>query len=206
VSPTDLKEALGDFVTVLAVVNPIMVALRFVGIVHHEPAATHPRIAARATIIAAIILVGAIAVGQPLLAGLGISLAAFRIAGGLVLTLIALRMILDEPRRSVAEAAEGRDVAVFPLAMPTIAGPGAITAVILVTDDDLFTVPQQAMTTLLLLVVLVTCYMAMRGAGLLMRVLGTVGTNVVTRLMGLVLAALAVEVIIAGIKAEFGLR
>lgn len=204
--PAEIREALADFATVLAVVNPVMVSLQFIGIVQHEPPATHPRIALRASLIAASILVAAIVGGQPLLETLGVSLASFRIAGGMVLTLIGLRMILGEPRRPDGGAETGHDVAVFPLAMPTISGPGAITAVILVTDDNVYTIAQQAVTTVLVLLVLVTCYAAMRGAGLIMRVLGTVGTNVVTRVMGLVLAALAVEVIIAGIKAQFGLQ
>jgi multiple antibiotic resistance protein len=78
--------------------------------------------------------------------------------------------------------------------------------VILATDNDQYTIAEQAVTTVLVLLVLLSCYAAMRGAGLLARALGTVGTNVVTRVMGLVLAALAVEIIIAGIKTQFGVR
>jgi multiple antibiotic resistance protein len=201
-----LKDILADFATVLAVVNPVMVALRFIGVVHHEPPETHARIALRASVIAAAILVAAIVVGQPLLQALGVSLASVRIAGGLVLILIGLRMILGEPARPDRPDEAGRDVAVFPLAMPVIAGPGAITAVILATDDVQYTIGEQAVTTVLTLLVLAACYGAMRGAAVLARALGAVGINVITRLMGLVLTALAVEVIIAGIKAQFGLR
>jgi multiple antibiotic resistance protein len=205
VSPAEITAALNDFATVLAVVNPVMVSLQFITTVQHEPPATHARIALRASIIAAVILVVAIVIGQLILEGLGVSLASFRIAGGMVLTLIGLRMILGEPGRAERPAETGRDVAVFPLAMPIIAGPGAITAVILATDDYQYTIAQQAVTTTLVLLVLVSCYIAMRSAGLVARALGTVGINVITRVMGLVLAALAVEVIIAGIKTQFGL-
>src|SRR5262245_61596860 len=100
VGPTEIKDALADFATVLAVVNPVMVSLQFITTVQHEPPATHARIALRASIIAATILVVAIVIGQPILEGLGVSLASFRIAGGMVLTLIGLRMILGEPRRA----------------------------------------------------------------------------------------------------------
>jgi multiple antibiotic resistance protein len=205
VGPTEIKDALSDFATVLAVVNPVMVSLQFITAVQHEPPATHARIALRAATIAAVILVVAIVIGQPLLEGLGVSLASFRIAGGMVLTLIGLRMILGEPRRPESPPETGRDVAVFPLAMPIISGPGAITAVILATDDYQYTIAQQAVTTVLVLLVLLSCYIAMRGAGWLSRLLGSVGVNVITRVMGLVLAALAVEVIIAGIKTQFGI-
>jgi len=206
VSPAEITAALSDFATVLAVVNPVMVSLQFIGIVQHEAPAAHARLALRASLIAAAILVAAIVIGQPLLEALGVTLASFRIAGGMLLTLIGMRMILGEPRRAADNVEPGRDVAVFPLAMPTIAGPGAITAVILTTDDNTYSIAQQAITTGLMLLVLATCYAAMRSAGLIMRALGAVGTNVVTRVMGLVLAALAVEIIIAGIKAQFGLR
>ena len=203
--PSEIRDAVSDFATVLAVVNPVMVSLQFITTVQHEPPATHARIALRASIIAAAILVAAIVVGQPILEGLGVSLASFRIAGGMVLTLIGLRMILSEPSTAAAPTETGRDVAVFPLAMPTISGPGAITAVILATDDYQYTIGQQAVTTVLVLLVLLSCYVAMRCAGWLSRLLGSVGVNVITRVMGLVLAALAVEVIIAGIKTQFGL-
>lgn len=115
-----------DLVTLFVVVNPIGVAPLFLAVAGRESAAARRRIAAQAIIISAVILLVFIAIGQIVLEALGIDLASFRIAGGLVLLVIALRMVLAETETSSDTDAPLRgNVAVFPLAMPFIAGPAS---------------------------------------------------------------------------------
>ena len=134
-----------------------------------------------------------------MLEALGINLASFRIAGGLVLLIIALRMVLAEANtpRTDGSAFHG-NIAVFPLAMPFIAGPASIMAVVLLTDNNVYTVWQQVETATLLLVVLGFTYGCLVGAEFVQRLLGATGANVISRIMGLILAALAVQSILSG--------
>jgi multiple antibiotic resistance protein len=204
---------LTDAVTFFVVVNPLGLVPLFIALTRSEPPSSRAGIASRGIIIAAIILVAFIAVGQIVLNAMGVSLASFRIAGGLVLLVIAMRMILeDEPAVERADAdgtrtvQRDRDVAVFPLALPYIAGPGTIMAAMLLTDNDRFSIPQQAVTTAILFLVLAVTYGTLRAADAVHRLLGSTGANVLTRVMGLVLASLAVEGILAGIRGAFSLR
>ena len=179
-----------DLVTLFVVVNPVGVVPLFLAVAGHESAAARRRIAGQAIIISAVILLAFIAVGQIVLEALGIDLASFRIAGGLVLLVIALRMVLEETRTtSGADTPPRGNVAVFPLAMPFIAGPASIMAVVLLTDNNVYTVWQQAETAALLLLVLAFTYACLVGAEFVQRLLGPTGANVVSRIMGLILAA-----------------
>jgi multiple antibiotic resistance protein len=189
-----------DLVTLFVVVNPIGVVPLFLAVAGRESAAARRRIAAQAIIISAVILLVFIAIGQIVLEALGIDLASFRIAGGLVLLVIALRMVLAETETSSDTDAPLRgNVAVFPLAMPFIAGPASIMAVVLLTDNNVYTVWQQAETAVLLLLVLAFTYACLVGAELVQRLLGQTGASVVSRIMGLILAALAVQSILTGL-------
>jgi multiple antibiotic resistance protein len=189
-----------DLVTLFVVVNPIGVVPLFLAVAGRESAVARRRIAAQAIIISAVILLVFITIGQIVLEALGIDLASFRIAGGLVLLVIALRMVLAETETSSDTDAPLRgNVAVFPLAMPFIAGPASIMAVVLLTDNNVYTVWQQAETAVLLLLVLAFTYACLVGAELVQRLLGRTGASVVSRIMGLILAALAVQSILTGL-------
>ena len=187
-----------ELATLIVVVNPIGVVPLFIAVAGQKSTAARQRIAGQAIIIAALILLAFIAIGQILLEALGVDLASFRIAGGLVLLVIALRMVLEEPRSAVMSNPVHENVAVFPLAMPFIAGPGAILAVVLLTDNNVYTVWQQVETAVLLLFVLALTYGCLMGAELIQRLLGITGANVVSRIMGLILAALAVQSMLDG--------
>jgi multiple antibiotic resistance protein len=195
-----LRQLFNEFVTFLVVVNPIGKVPLFISITRHESAAERRQIATKAVIVAAAILLGFIAVGQVLLGILGIELVSFQVAGGLVLLIIALRMVLEEvpPIPDSAVKARG-NVAVFPLALPFIAGPVSILAAILLTDDDVYTVIEQVETAGVMLLVLAITYACLIGANYVQRVLGDTGANVVGRVMGLILAALAVQSILTGL-------
>jgi multiple antibiotic resistance protein len=188
-----------DLVTLFVVVNPIGVVPLFVSVAGHESAAARRRLAGQAILISVIILFAFIGIGQIVLEGLGINLASFRIAGGLVLLIIALRMVTQEADDPAADgSAFHGNIAVFPLAMPFIAGPASIMAVVLLTDGNVYTGWQQAETAALLLVVLGFTYGCLLGADFVQRLLGATGANVVSRIMGLILAALAVQSMLTG--------
>jgi len=206
-----MQAALRDFVTLLVTVDPVGTAVMFLALTTHASPQHRHRMAWRGTLLAtAIILAFAIA-GQWLLGVLGISFAAFRIAGGLLLFLLATDMVLalhsgirttTEPE--LEEAARSRDVAVFPLAIPLLAGPGALTSIMLLIGDaaDL---GAQIRVLASLAAVMALALLTLLGATQVGRLLGVTGANVVTRVLGVVLAALATQFVIDGVRESFGL-
>jgi multiple antibiotic resistance protein len=195
-----------DFVTLFVVINPIGTVPLFIAVTRHEPAQTIRKTALRSVVISALILLTFVVIGQMLLGALDIELGAFRIAGGLVLLIISLRMVLEsthQPTEEKKETGDRHDVAVFPLATPFIAGPGAILAAVLLTDHTLYSVSQQVGTTLVMLGVLAIQYVLLLASGTVNRVLGETGTNVISRIMGLILAALSIETILIGLRTAF---
>jgi multiple antibiotic resistance protein len=162
--------------------------------------------AVRAVVVAAVILFGFALFGEVLLRALGISLNAFKIAGGIMLFLIALEMVFEkrterrEDRAEKVKASEPTDISIFPMAMPMIAGPGSIASVMLLMSQnngvERTTVVLAAMAAILLLTML-----ALLAAGPLMRVVGAKIEAVVSRLLGVLLGALAVQFVIDGISA-----
>jgi multiple antibiotic resistance protein len=193
-------------VTLLVVVDPIGLAPTFIGITEGMSASLRRRVALRAAVIAGMILVGAALIGNWLLTTLSISLAAFRIAGGLLLFSIATEMVFGVRMRREGEAAEqaieerARDLAAFPLAIPLMAGPGAITATVLLGGRA----GRDWLLLALLLAVVVTvaaaCFAAFLLAGRIGRLLGVTGNIVLSRLLGVLLAALAVQYVVDGIR------
>jgi multiple antibiotic resistance protein len=199
--------AVSAFVTLLVVVDPIGLAPTFIGVTEGMSAALRRQVALRAAVIAGIILIGAALIGDWLLAALAISLSAFRIAGGLLLFSIATEMVFGVRMRREGEAAEqaveehARNIAAFPLAIPLTAGPGAITATVLLAgranNDPLL------LSLLLAVVVAVAaaCLVAFLLAAPIGRLLGVTANIVLSRLLGVLLAALAVQYVIDGIRA-----
>jgi multiple antibiotic resistance protein len=193
-------------VTLLVVVDPIGLTPTFLAVTEGLPRAARRQIAVRACTIAAAVLAGTALIGDWLLATLGISLPAFHIAGGLMLFAVASEMVLgvriERQSREAEEAIEEhvRHVAAFPLAIPLMAGPGAITATLLLAG--------QARTQPLLLAgllgviiaVTATCLGAFVIASRIERLLGVTGSVVLARLLGVLLAALAVQFVIDGVR------
>ena len=194
-------------VTLLVVVDPVGLVPTFIGITNGLSESLRREVALRAALIAAAILIGAALIGNWLLATLAISLSAFRIAGGLLLFSIATEMVFGLRMRREGEVAEqaveerARNIAAFPLAIPLMAGPGAITATVLISG--------RAEGSLLLLAVLIAvvalvaaaCLLAFYFAGRVGRLLGVTGNIVLSRLLGVLLAALAVQYVVDGIRA-----
>ena len=193
-----------QFVTLFVVVDPIGTVPVFVAVTAGVEPSLRRRVAFRAFLIALGVLAFFLVAGQFLIEGLGISLPAFQIAGGLILFLFALTMIFGEskPDRELAEAdrsAEAMSKAVFPLAVPSIASPGAMLAVVLLTENNVFSVAEQAVTAGVLVVVLLIALLAMLAAGPILRLVQESGAAIVSRVMGMILAAVAVDNIIAAV-------
>jgi multiple antibiotic resistance protein len=166
--------------------------------------------AIRSVIIAAFVLLFFATLGKGMLAALGISLDAFRIAGGILLFLIAADMVFEkrtERRESRAQEVAAReidDVSVFPMAIPMIAGPGSIASIMLLTSQANGWGERSLVLAALALVLLATLA-ALLAAGPLMRLLGQKLEAMITRLLGVILAALAAQYVVDGIKASFGI-
>ncbi|MGC4028973.1 MAG: MarC family protein [Steroidobacteraceae bacterium] len=193
------------FITFIVVVEPIGVIPVFVAMTEGVSDAERRRMARKAVIIAGIIFVLFALGGGAFLRIMGISLDAFRIFGGLLLFLIALEMVFARPsgsRTSSPEEEEGMrrtDISVFPLAFPFIAGPGTLATILLASGsagDPLLFGGLLLCVLAALIVVLVTLYLAAP----LMKLIGVTGANVLNRLLGVVLGALAVQYVIDGIR------
>jgi multiple antibiotic resistance protein len=197
------------FVTFFVVIDPPGCAPIFAGLTRDAPSAQRRTMALRSVAVAAFILLFFGLLGENLLHALGISLAAFRIAGGIMLFLIALEMVFERRTRrresraqEVSADPEHDDISVFPMGIPMIAGPGSIASAMLLmarTDGlQRSLVVLGALATVLLLTLL-----ALIAAGPLMRLLGHKFEAMLTRLLGVILAALAAQFVIDGISVSF---
>lgn len=196
------------FVTFFVVVDPVGVAPLFAALTPDDTAKERRRIALRGTAIGAGVLLFFALVGEPFLAALGIGLPAFRIAGGILLLLLAIDMVMARSSGLRAttpgeddESGRRADVSVFPLAIPLIAGPGAITSVVLLMGAAGGDPVLQGAIVAVLLGVLLLTLVCLLAAASLVRWLGVTGINVLTRVFGIVTAALAVQFMIDGARA-----
>ncbi len=202
-----LDYLISALVTLLVVVDPVGLAPIFLAVTADLPAPARRQIAVRSSIIAGVILAGTALFGNWLLGKLGITLPAFRIAGGLLLFAVASEMVfgvrIKRESQQVEEAVEEhvRNLAAFPLAIPLIAGPGAITATLLLAGQA---GPQPLLLAILLGVVaavMAACLSVFLLANRVDRLLGITGNVVLSRLLGVILAALAVQFVIDGVRA-----
>jgi multiple antibiotic resistance protein len=193
------------------VIDPPGCAPIYAGLTSGASPAHRRSMAIRAVFVAAIILFVFAAVGEGILNALGVSLSAFRIAGGIMLFLIALEMVFEKrtERREdraakVAATPEVEDVSIFPMAMPMIAGPGSIASVMLMMSRN-HGVERVAVVLAALATILVLTLLALLAAGPLMKLLGARIEAVITRILGVLLGALAVQFVIDGIRISLGL-
>lgn len=191
------------FVTMFVVIDPIGLTPMFVALTHDMSDQARRRIALRATGIAVLILLAFAAFGENLLHFIGISMPAFRVAGGVLLFLTALEMLFErrtKRRKDRSEDDDGDDPSVFPLAIPLIAGPGAIASVILLMGQrpGLEGTVMVLGATGLVMVIVLAFFVVSGPVG---RALGKTGITVVTRLLGMLLAALSVQFVLDGLAA-----
>jgi membrane protein, marC family len=194
-----------QFVVLWAVIDPIgsipVYLTKTVGLSVED----RRKIALKAVMISAGILIFFLIAGQALLEAMRIPLTAFQIAGGLVLLLFALTMIFGEgkPEQEIRLSSNLNELAVYPLAVPSIASPGAMMAIVLLTDNHRFNLFDQTMTTLIMLSVLLITYLLFLAANRIQRWIGNTGAAVISRVMGLILAAVAINNMLVGIRDFF---
>jgi multiple antibiotic resistance protein len=195
-----------SLITFFVVIDPPGCAPIYAGLTAGASGAQRRSMAIRAVMVASAILIVFALFGEDLLRALGISLASFRIAGGIMLFLIALEMVFEkrtqrreDRAQKIIETPEVEDVSVFPMAMPMIAGPGSIASVMLLMgrNDGL---ERSAIVLAALASILLLTLLALLAAGPIMRVLGAKIEAVITRLLGVLLAALAVQFVIDGVR------
>jgi multiple antibiotic resistance protein len=195
-------------VTLLVTIDPVGLIPVFLSLTRGMDRAARSSIALRAAIVAFAILSFFVLAGDWLLRWLQVSLAAFRISGGLLLFWIAFEMVFEkraEREQQTADVALGkdriRDVAAVPLAIPLMAGPGAITAVILLAAKSDGTIMSLASLLGLIAIVVAVCYIVFLAATRLAHLLGATGQHVLSRMLGLLLSALAVQFVADGLRA-----
>jgi multiple antibiotic resistance protein len=202
-----LDYAISALLTLLVVVDPVGLVPTFLAVTEDLPRAARRSVAIRASIIAGAILIGTALIGDWLLHTLSISLPAFRIAGGLLLFSIASEMVfgvrLRRESREAEEAVEEhvRNIAAFPLAIPLLAGPGAITATVLLAGRAGGNPMLIAVLIAVVVLVAASCFVAFLFAERIGRAIGLTGNIVLSRLLGVLLAALAVQYVVDGVRA-----
>ena len=188
-----------DFATIWTTIDPIGNVALFAGLTAALQRKERHLTALRAVIYATIILVVAVVAGQIILDAIGIHMHSLKVAGGIILFLFGVQMLFGKMDKADRTPEEGRDLAVFPLAVPSIAGPGALMAVIVLTDNDVYTVPQQIQTGVVLVVVLFITYIFLLFSDGILRVIGRQGAAVLVRVMGIILCSLAVEIVLTAL-------
>ncbi len=201
----DLRFAATAFATAFTIIDPVGMIPLVLAVTADATPRARRAVVDRAIVISAVVILVMGLAGRALLDYLGITLAAFTIAGGVLLFLISIDMLFarktgtkqtDEEER---EASHAENPAVFPLAVPMIAGPGTIATVLLLVNLTHLDPTRIAIVVAAFTVALLVTWLCMRGATLVLRVIGTTGVHVVTRLLGIILAALSIQFILNGL-------
>ncbi|NKX74161.1 MarC family protein [Rhodobacteraceae bacterium R_SAG3] len=201
--PFVFQDLVREFITLFVVIDPVGTIPVFLFATAAVPQRLHRSFALRAVLVSALVLGLFLVLGQIILEGIGLRLGAFQIAGGIILFLFALSMIFGETKAaSEIKEAENEDLsgAVFPLAIPSIASPGAILAVVILTDNHSTGVVEQAMTAVVLLFVLAITFVLLLLASKIQKLIGQTGVTVISRVMGLILATVAVDAVLQGLE------
>ncbi|MGR3635014.1 MAG: MarC family protein [Shimia sp.] len=200
-------ELLDRFVTLWVVIDPIGTVPVFIAVTAAMTAPERRKTALLAACISAGVLLFFLLFGQILIDALGISLLSFQTAGGIILFIFALTMIFGEAKHETDIHATDADAdldqrpspAVFPLAVPSLASPGAMLAIVLLTDNNEFAAADQAITAGVMLLVVLIAYLCMLAAGPIIRLIGNSGAAIVSRVMGMILASVAADLVISAL-------
>ena len=198
----ELDLAITAFVSLFVIIDPIGLAPLFVAVTQGNSKAERRGIAIRACLVGFGILALFGIAGEGVLSVIGIGMPAFRISGGLLLFLTAIEMLFEKRTQRRENQAEGPapDPSVFPLAMPLIAGPGAMTTMILLTGQYSGNIAGQAMVFGVMILVIILVFIMFLAGNLIEKLFGQTGINLITRLFGMFLAALSVQFVIDGIR------
>lgn len=196
-----LEKFVQDALIIWATIDPIGTMALFTALSANLSPDQRRRTAFKAIAYAGVVLLGSIVVGQLILGAMGIRLVSFQLAGGVILFLFGLQMIFGSGTQG-SRSEPDHDIAVFPLAIPATATPGAILAVILLTDNHVYPVSVQIGTALITAGVLGITLVLMLFSGRVIHVIGVNGASILTRVMGMILAALSVELVMDAVGAE----
>jgi multiple antibiotic resistance protein len=201
----DFGDIIKYFISFWAVIDPVGTIPVYIEATKYFDAETKKKIAIKAPLIAIIILLFFVVLGQIVLEGMHISMSAFQVSGGVVLFLFALTMVYGQskPESEIHLIKDYKYVTVFPIAVPSIASPGAMMAAVLLTDNNLKTPFQQLLITLIMCSVLAIAMLLLLIASRVQKWIGDTGILVLSKIMGLILASIAVESVLAGLKAYF---
>ena len=200
-----MAEILTTIFFLFAVIDPIGSVPVFLEATKEFDNKFKKKIALRASAVAFLILLFFIVIGQLILEGMEVSLDAFQVSGGVILFLFALTMIFGDgkPEQEKSQISDYKHVTIFPVAIPSIASPGAIMAVVLLTDNHTYTINEQILTTVLVLFVIGITSLVLLAATRVQERIGSYGITVISKVMGLILAAYAVQNILSGISDYF---
>ena len=202
-----MQDIIQQFVLLWSVIDPIGTIPVFIAVAAglSDPK-DRRKLAIKATLVAAGVLLFFVVAGEFLLDAMQIPLPAFQISGGIVLFLFALSMIFGEskPEEETRLAADHTETAIFPLAVPSIAGPGAMLAAVLMTENARFGLWEQLQTVGVMLSVLLVVLVLLLAASGIHKIIGNAGASVISRVMGMVLAAVATTTTLEGLRGYFG--
>ncbi|GAA5524839.1 UPF0056 inner membrane protein YhgN [Microbulbifer aestuariivivens] len=202
-----MNDWISAFVFFFAVIDPVGTLPVFIAVTARHAEWQKRKIALLAVMVAAVILLFFLVVGQYLLETIGVPLSAFQVAGGVVLFLFALSMIFGEgkPEQEVGIVKSGHETAIFPLAVPSIASPGAMLSAVVLTDNYRFDPIHQFRTATAMFAVLGVVLALLLTAQWIYRFIGDAGASIVSRVMGLILASVATTNVLVGIQQFFAI-
>jgi len=201
----DFFDMLNTLLLLIAVIDPLGSVPVYLEATKQFDLKHKRKIAVRASAVAFFVLLFFIVVGQLILEGMEVSLHAFEISGGVILFLFALTMIFGEgkPESEKHQITDFKHVTIFPVAIPSIASPGAIMAVVLMTDNHIYTIQEQTLTTVLVLGVVFLTMCLLLVANRIQEKIGEYGITVISKIMGLILASYAIQSILSGVRDFF---
>lgn len=200
-------DIVATFIVFFAIIDPIGTVPVFIAVTRGYDTKAKMKIASMAIFVSICILVFFVVAGELILTALAIPLSAFQIAGGIILFLFSISMIFGEskPEEETKLAKKQSETAIFPLAVPSIAGPGAMLTAVLMTERARFGLWEQTQTVLVMIFVLLLAWGAMLAASGIHKIIGDAGASVISRVMGLILAAVATANTLGGLRVYFGL-
>ena len=200
-----MNEIITTFIFFFAVIDPVGTIPVFIAVTKSCEARKKNKIAVKAVIVATIVLMFFLVAGEVILNAINVPLSAFQIAGGIVLFLFALTMIFGEskPDEEINEINKESEKSIFPLAIPSIASPGAMIAAVMLTENSLYGIWDQFKISMIMLSVLFITLIFLLLAGKLFKLIGNNGASIISRVMGLILASVAVTSVLEGIKLYF---
>ena len=194
-------KAIQDALILWATIDPIGTLAIFSALTAGMSVTQRRKTATRAVLYAGGVLIGSLVIGQVLLTAMGISLLSFQLGGGIILFLFGLQMIFTENDQSSGKEPD-HNVAIFPIAIPATATPGAILAVILLTDNQIYPITQQLVTGIIVVATLAITWVMMFFSDRILAVIGSGGASLLTKIMGMILAALSVQLVMNAIGVE----